>query len=103
MDPRTARRAVRRDAGAPERRRSDRQTFLQFYALDRNVQTSDAVTTFIRLPAQTYATPEQRVAFHEQLRDRLMAVPGITASTIASAPPFSPAGRRQLTSWMDGP
>ena len=25
--------------------------FFNFYAVDRNVQTSDAVTTFIRLPA----------------------------------------------------
>jgi hypothetical protein len=61
------------------------------------VQTSDAVTTFVRLPPQTYATSEQRVAFHQQLRDRLLAVPEITASTVASAAPFSPAGRRQLT------
>jgi putative ABC transport system permease protein len=45
--------------------------------------------------------PEQRVAFHQQLRDRLMAVPGITASTSASAPPFSSAGRRLLTA-VDG-
>ena len=77
------------------------KTFNKSYALDRNVQTSDAVTTFVRLPPQTYATPEQRVAFHQQLRDRLLAVPGITASTIASAAPFSPAGRRQLTA-VDG-
>src|SRR5439155_24926963 len=71
------------------------------YALDGKVQTSDAVTTFIRLPPQTYATPEQRVAFHTQLRDRLLAVPGMTASTIASAPPFTGAGRRTLTA-VDG-
>jgi putative ABC transport system permease protein len=77
------------------------KTFYTFYGLDRNVQTSDAVTTFIRLPAQKYATPEQRVAFHTQLRDRLLAVPGMTASTIASAPPFTGAGRRRLTA-VDG-
>ena len=77
------------------------KTFYKFYALDRSVQTSDAVTTFIRLPAQTYATPEQRVAFHEQLKDRLLAVPGITASTIASTPPFTTAGGRRLTA-VDG-
>jgi len=73
----------------------------KFYGLDRNVQTADAVATFIRLPAQKYATPEQRVAFHTQLRDRLLAVPGITASTIASTPPFTFAGRRRLTA-VDG-
>ena len=77
------------------------KTFFTFHGLDRNVQTSDAVTTFIRLPAQKYATPEQRVAFHAQLRDRLLAVQGITASTIASAPPFTSAGRRRLTA-VDG-
>ncbi|MBI3403802.1 MAG: FtsX-like permease family protein [Acidobacteria bacterium] len=77
------------------------KTFYKFYGLDLNVQTSDAVTTFIRLPAQKYATPEQRVAFHTQLRDRLLAVPGMTASTIASAPPFTSAGRRRLTA-VDG-
>jgi predicted permease len=75
--------------------------FFNFYALDRNVQTSDAVSTLIRLPAQTYATRDQRVAFHEQLKARLLSVPGVTASTVASAAPFSPAGRRQLTS-VDG-
>jgi putative ABC transport system permease protein len=76
-------------------------TFYTFYGLDRNVQTSDAMTTFIRLPPQTYATPGQRVAFHQQLRARLLAVPGMTASSIASAPPFTPAGRRRLTA-VDG-
>jgi putative ABC transport system permease protein len=75
--------------------------FFGFYALDHNVQTSDAVTTLIRLPAQTYATRDERVAFYEQLKTRLLAVPGVMASTVASAAPFSPAGRRQLTS-VDG-
>jgi putative ABC transport system permease protein len=75
--------------------------FFDFYALDRNVQTTDAVTTFIRLPAQTYATRDQRVAFYEQLKARLLSVPGMTASTVASAAPFSTAGRRPLTS-IDG-
>src|SRR5205085_5162543 len=77
------------------------KTFYKFNALDLNVETSNAITTFIRLPPQTYATPEQRVAFHQQLKDRLMAVPGMTASTIASAPPFTLAGRRRLTA-VDG-
>src|SRR6185436_16592134 len=75
--------------------------FFNFYALDRNVQTTDAVTTVIRLPAQTYATRDQRIAFHEQLKARLLSVPGVTVSTVASAAPFSTAGRRQLTS-VDG-
>jgi predicted permease len=77
--------------------------FFSFYALDRNVQTSHALTTFIRLPAQTYATRDQRIAFHEQLQARLLSVPGVAASTVASAVPFSfsAAGRRQLTS-VDG-
>jgi putative ABC transport system permease protein len=75
--------------------------FFNFYAVDRNVQTSDTLTTFIRLPVQTYATRDQRVAFHEQLKARLLSVPGVAASTVATAAPFSPAGRRQLTS-IDG-
>ena len=66
--------------------------FFTFYAVDRNVQTSDTVTTFIRLPPQTYATRDQRLAFHDQLRSRLLSLPGVTASTVASAAPFSPAG-----------
>jgi putative ABC transport system permease protein len=77
------------------------KTFYSLYAIDRKVQSFDAMTTFIRLPPQEYATPAQRVAFHDQLRDRLRAVPGITASTIASAPPFSGVGRRRLTA-VDG-
>jgi putative ABC transport system permease protein len=75
--------------------------FFKLYAFDRNVQASDAITTFVRLPPQKYATPEQRVAFHRQLRERLLAVPGITAATIASAPPFTFTGRRRL-SGVDG-
>jgi putative ABC transport system permease protein len=77
------------------------KTSNKFHALDLNVQTTDAITTFVRLPPQTYPTPEQRVAFHQELRARLLAVPGMTASTIASAPPFTRAGRRQLTA-VDG-
>jgi predicted permease len=77
------------------------RAFFKSYALDHNVQTSDAIATFIRLPPAKYQTPDQRVAFHEQLRDRLMAIPGITASTITSAPPFTTAGRRLLTA-VDG-
>jgi predicted permease len=77
------------------------KTFYKFYSLDRNVHASDAVTSFIRLPPQRYPTPEQRVMFHEQLRARLMTFPGITASAIATAPPFAGAGRRQLTA-VDG-
>lgn len=42
------------------------RSFFTSSALDRNVQWSEAVTTFGRLPPQKYATPEQRVAFHEQ-------------------------------------
>jgi len=75
--------------------------FFNLYAIDRHVQTSDVVTTLIRLPSQTYATREQRIAFHEQLKARLLSVPGVTASTVATAAPFSAAGRRQLTS-VDG-
>src|SRR5213075_3252086 len=62
---------------------------------------SNALTTVIRLPVKTYATRDQRVAFHEQLKAHLLSVPGVTASTVATAAPFSPAGRRQLTS-IDG-
>jgi predicted permease len=71
------------------------------FVVDRNVQRSDSVTTFVRLPPQKYAAPEQRVAFHEQLSARLMAVPGMTATTIATAPPFSRAGGRPLIA-VDG-
>src|SRR5262245_3231471 len=77
------------------------KAFFKMHGLDLNVQTSDAVTAFVRLPPQKYATPEQRVAFHTQLRDRLLATPGVTASTITSAPPFTSAGRRRLIA-VDG-
>jgi putative ABC transport system permease protein len=75
--------------------------FFNFYALDRSVLTTDAIATSIRLPAQSYGTRDQRVAFHEQLKARLLSVPGVTASTVASAAPFQPAGRRQLMA-VDG-
>ena len=77
------------------------KTFYTLHAIDRKVRTSDAITTFIRLPPQKYATLAQRVAFHDELRDRLVAAPGIAASTIASAPPFGGASRRRLIA-VDG-
>jgi putative ABC transport system permease protein len=75
--------------------------FFNVYALDRNIHTSDAVTTFIRLPAQAYATRDKRIAFHEQLQARLLKAPGVAASTLTGVAPFAPAGGRQLTA-VDG-
>jgi hypothetical protein len=74
---------------------------LASYALERNVKQSNAVTTFVRLPPEKYATPEQRVAFHGQLRARLIAMPGMEAMTIASVAPFTNVGGRPLLA-VDG-
>jgi putative ABC transport system permease protein len=74
--------------------------FFASIALDRNVLRSASVTTFVRLPPEKYATPEQRVAFYEQLKARLLTVPGM-AATLASTPPFSFAGGRALIA-VDG-
>jgi predicted permease len=77
------------------------RSFYTFYVLDAGVHTSDGVTLFVRLPLEKYATAAQRLAFHQQLRDQLTAVPGITGSAIATALPFAPTARRRLVS-LDG-
>ncbi len=102
LDPRAARRAVRLDAGPAERRRSDSEDLLQDLC---------ALTSMCRRRMRSRRSFDSRhrnmrrrnSASHstQQLRDRLLAVPGVTASTIASAPPFTSAGRRRLTA-VDG-
>ena len=77
------------------------RSFLRLHALDGDVDVASTVTLFMRLPAQTYPTPQQRLSFHERLRARLDAMPLVESHTTATALPFAPAGVRQLAA-IDG-
>ena len=53
-------------------------------------------TERLSLADQKYPKPEQRRLFYESLLEKLKAVPGVQAATIASAIPLSGTGSREL-------
>ncbi|HEV3059851.1 MAG TPA: ABC transporter permease [Vicinamibacterales bacterium] len=63
------------------------RSFLKIHAADMGVNTADVLAGSISLPALTYPRAEQRVAFFEQLAERLQAIPGVESVTTASALP----------------
>ena len=63
---------------------------------DAVIESLDVLTGTITLPADRYATPEQRAAFYTQLQERLRASPGITSATVASSLPKSGAVEQRL-------
>src|SRR5262245_21534616 len=60
---------------------------------------ANALTTSIALPPARYRTANQRIAFYDQLHDKLSAVGGVSAAAVTTALPMG-AASRQLT--IDG-
>ncbi|MFN2445728.1 MAG: ABC transporter permease [Vicinamibacterales bacterium] len=60
------------------------RSFLDLYDVDLGIETSRLTTLRLHLPEQKYGTPEQRVAFYQELDERLSAVPGVQSATIAN-------------------
>jgi predicted permease len=69
---------------------------------------SSIMVWMTQLPAQRYATRDDQVALYRTVRDRLAAMPGVAAATIASALPFYSAPtstvevRRNMSSTSTG-
>lgn len=63
---------------------------------DRSIDTRAVVTAIVAAPAVKYATPSQRTELYRRLQERVRAIPGVAAVSIASAPPVSGAPESRL-------
>ncbi len=66
------------------------RTFGALRSVDLGFSQRQALTFMIGLPTSRYDTPEAQAAFHEQLLDRLRALPGVrSAAAVATCLPLS--------------
>jgi predicted permease len=72
------------------------RSFLVLYRADQVIDASRVLTTEIELPAEKYASPNQRSAFYQQLDDRL-GRNGLMAASIASTRPFAGGPSKQVS------
>jgi putative ABC transport system permease protein len=72
------------------------RNFLTMYRLDLGIDTSRLLTMNLALPERKYPAVEQRLAFYEQLEQRLKANPRIESVTIASSNPMQGGFLRRL-------
>ncbi len=64
------------------------RTLLAVYRADSIVDTSPVMLAGVDLPLQRYATPAQRLSFYHRLEERIGALPGVDAVSVASSLPF---------------
>ena len=72
------------------------RNFVTMYRLDLGIDTSHLLTTALALPDRKYPSLEQRLAFYEQLEERLKSNPKIESVTITSNPPLQGGFLRRL-------
>ena len=72
------------------------RNFLTMYRLDLGIDTSRLLTMNLALPERKYPAVEQRLAFYEQLHQRLKANPRIESVTITSNNPMQGGFLRRL-------
>jgi putative ABC transport system permease protein len=63
---------------------------------DEAIDATDVLTASIALPAARYATPESRAAFHAALQERIAALPGVSAASLATQLPMNGGGARDV-------
>ena len=66
------------------------------YAADQAIDVSNLVTARLSLPPGKYGTPQERIAFYEQLELRLASIPSMSSAAIGTALPFFGATRRDV-------
>ena len=66
------------------------------YAADQAIDVSNLVTARLSLPPGRYGTPQERIAFYEQLELRLASIPSMSSAAIGTALPFFGATRRDV-------
>jgi putative ABC transport system permease protein len=73
------------------------RNFLTMYRFDLGIDTSQLLTMNLALPERKYPSLEQRLAFYEQLQQRLKANPRIENVTVTSNVPMQGGFLRNLT------
>jgi predicted permease len=76
------------------------RNFVTMYRLDVGIDTSKLLVMNLTLPERKYPALEQRLAFYQQLEDRLKANARSESVTITSHPPLQGGFQRKLT--LDG-
>jgi putative ABC transport system permease protein len=71
------------------------RTLDQMQSVELGIETSDVVTFRLSLPSTRYDGPAARVAFIEQLEERLSGIPGVQSVATIVAMPFGPV-------WLTG-
>jgi predicted permease len=66
------------------------------YATDQVIDVSNVVTARLSLPPEQYGTPQERIAFYEQLELRLASIPSMSSAAIGTALPFFGATGRDV-------
>ncbi|MBI1788197.1 MAG: ABC transporter permease [Acidobacteria bacterium] len=60
------------------------RSFLKMYGMNSGIDAAQVLTMRLNLAEAKYPTPEARRAFHERLKPRLAAVPGVEGLAVAS-------------------
>ena len=76
------------------------RSFLNIYGADIGVKTQNVVATALSLPAARYSNPDARIAFFDDLKARVAALPDVESVAIANALPTN--GVRQQPSEIEG-
>jgi predicted permease len=76
------------------------RNFVTLYSMDLGIDTSRLLVMRLALPEQKYPATEQRLAFYQQLEERLASNPRIEAVTVVSNVPMQGGFSRKLT--LDG-
>jgi putative ABC transport system permease protein len=72
------------------------RNFLTHYRMDLGIDSSKLLTMSLGLPDRKYPSIEQRLAFYQQLQERLQGNPRIRAISVASNTPLQGGFGRQL-------
>ena len=70
-------------------------SFQRLTLVDPGFSPERVMSFRVTLPAATYATPAQRLAAYERVRERLVQLPGVQSVGVASSLPFSSLGDRR--------
>jgi len=75
---------------------------LNVYNASTGVNSANVLTAHINLPEAKYRHPEDQVAFHGQLKQRLESLPGVESVSIASALPTWGYGMSTISCEIEG-
>jgi putative ABC transport system permease protein len=65
------------------------QTFMKLQRVDLGFDSNNVLTATVELPATQYPKPEQKIAFYQQLLERVKTLPGVNSASGVMPLPFS--------------